>query len=391
MTGSVATQLAPLESGEAYLDARDLIRRLQPVEPAYLFCENSLRHRANRFQRGFPGAVAYAVKANPEPRVLRALVGQGLGHFDVASLAEVRTARALCPGAILHFNNPVKAAGAIAEAYSRYGVRSFALDERAELEKIRQATGGDPRVMYSVRIRLAHEAASYDFGSKFGATPAAAVELLRRVVAIGARPALTFHPGSQCTEPSVYARYLEAAAGIVQTAGVEPALVNVGGGFPEQYVNSRGPRLEEYFGAIGAATARYFHRPPPLLCEPGRGMVASAVSLLSRVIHVREDQRTLFVNDGVYGGMQEQSLVDLRLPVRAWKDDTELAGACTSYRIFGPTCDPIDRLPRELMLPEGIEAGDYIEFGLLGAYGSATSTAFNGFQSAAYFNVERGF
>jgi ornithine decarboxylase len=120
-------------------------------------------------------------------------------------------------------------------------------------------------------------------------------------------------------------------------------------------------------------------------------MVASAVSLLTRVIHVRDDGRTVFLNDGVYGGMQEQSLVDLRFPVRVWRDGRLLAGRHETCHVFGPTCDPVDRLSCAVSLPVATRDGDYIEFGLLGAYGSATSTAFNGFRSSGYVNVTQGF
>jgi ornithine decarboxylase len=375
----------------AFSDARQVVRQLAPTEPVYLFCQEKLLERARCFQQGFAGEVSYAVKANAEPRVIKALWEQGLGHFDVASLGEVEAVSALCPGAVLHFNNPVKAAEAIASAYCDHGVRSFALDEDAELEKLVRATGGATDVMYSVRFKLAHAGASYDFGSKFGAAPEQAALLLRRIAALGTRPALTFHPGSQCTEPGMYARYLAAAAGIIAHAGVEVAQINVGGGFPEQYENARVPSLQAYFDAIKDAARRFFPTPPKLMCEPGRAMVAPAVSLLARVIHVREMQHCLFVNDGVYGGMLEQSVVDLHLPVLLWRNGFQPRGVPEAYRIFGPTCDPIDRLSREVELPCRAEPGDYIEFGLLGAYGSATTTGFNGFRSSIYCNVERGF
>ncbi|MCB1856359.1 MAG: hypothetical protein KDI05_15850 [Halieaceae bacterium] len=391
MTNMVAARVGTPIDNRQYSGALEVIRSLQPVEPAYLFCAATLEHRATRFLRGFPGRVGYAVKANPEPRVLETLARLGLRHFDVASLDEIRLVRALCPGARLHFNNPVKAEEAIREAYHRHGVRSFALDEAAELDKIRRATDGATDLFYSVRFKLAHGRASYDFGSKFGASPETAVELLRSIAAQGARAALTFHPGSQCKDPGEYAHYLAAAARIVKASGVDIAFINVGGGFPECYENAAVPALEAYFEAIAAAAASHFETRPVLLCEPGRAMVAPAASLLARVIHVRDDGTTLFVNDGIYGGMLELSVIDLRLPVRAWRDERVLTGDVASYRVFGPTCDPIDRLPHEITLPRGVRAGDYVEFGLLGAYGSATSTRFNGFQSAAYFNVAEGF
>jgi ornithine decarboxylase len=378
-------------AGEVFDCAGAVVGNLRPIEPAYLFSERCLARQARRFLTGFPGAVSYAVKANPEARVIRTLASCGIRHFDVASAGEVEAIATLCPAATLHFNNPIKPVEAIETAYRRYGVRSFALDEEAELKKIYGATDGDREIIYSVRFRLEHAGASYDFGSKFGTSPENAARLLRRIQGLGARPALTFHPGSQCTDPGMYTRYLEVAARIAAQAGVQLAQINVGGGFPEYYDNTRAPDLGAYFLAVKEVLTRLFPEPPRLMCEPGRAMVASAVSLLTRVIHVRDDGCTVFLNDGVYGGMQEQSIVDLRFPVRVWRDGRMLGGERVTWHVFGPTCDPVDRLSRDIALPDSLRSGDYVEFGLLGAYGSATATAFNGFRSAAYVSVARGF
>jgi ornithine decarboxylase len=185
----------------------------------------------------------------------------------------------------------------------------------------------------------------------------------------------------------MYERYLEAASRILNRAGVKPTFINVGGGFPEYYQDTTIPALEEYFAVISSSMDKYFDSDIPLICEPGRGMVASSVSLLARVIHVRDCGKSVFVNDGVYGGMQEQSLVDICLPVRAWRDGKALSATATDYHVFGPTCDPLDRLSKSTALPKELRTGDYIEFGLLGAYGSATTTTFNGFSSCTYVNV----
>lgn len=387
MTGSVATAFDKPETANFYQDAAEISGKLQPADPLYLFCPAVLQSRARCFLDHFPGTVSYAVKANPEIRVLETLAATSLCNFDVASLDEVRRVSENCPGSILHYNNPVKAEEAVAESYLRYGVRSFALDEMSELEKIQRCTGGDPDVTYTVRFKLEHAGAAYDFGSKFGASEDNAVALLQAIDRIGGRPALTFHPGSQCTDPQMYDRYLEAASRILDRAGVKPEFVNVGGGFPEYYHGTSLPALEDYFSVISAARDKYFNSETPLICEPGRGMVASSVSLLARIIHVRDCGQSLFVNDGVYGGMQEQSLVDIGLPVRAWREGEVLTDEESDYHIFGPTCDPVDRLSRATALPKGLQPGDYIEFGLLGAYGSATTTTFNGFSSCTYVNV----
>ena len=389
MTGTITEALRNY-SRQAYTCTGGLIDARHPGEPVYLFCGDQLTRRAQRFLSGFNGAVSYAVKANPEPRILQTLIQAGMRHFDVASLEEIRSVLTLCPSANLHYNNPVKASEAILEAYQHHNVKSFALDEMSELEKIRRATAGDRDVCYTVRFKLAHNGAAYDFGSKFGATIEKAAELLQAVVALGARPALTFHPGSQCTDPTMYARYLEAAAEIAALSGVSPEFVNVGGGFPERYLDTRVPELEQYFEIIEQSVQRYFPQGMPVMCEPGRGLVASSTSLLTRVIHVRDCGHNVFVNDGVYGGMQEQSIVDLRFPARVWRGGRLLTGCDAQYRIFGPTCDPVDKLSREVGLPSGLREGDYIEFGLLGAYGSATSTSFNGFRSNDYVDVVVG-
>lgn len=389
MSGSIANAFKRAENDASYLDCADLISRASPVDPVYLFCRQRLQQRAHLFLDHFPGQVSYAVKANPETRVLRTLCQLGLQHFDVASLDEIARVANCCPDAELHFNNPVKAEQSIAEAYAHYGVRSFALDEASELEKIRRCTAGDPSVTYTVRFKLDHAGAAYDFGSKFGACPDRAVQLLRSIDALGARAALTFHPGSQCTDPVMYTRYIEAAAGILQRSGVAVRFLNVGGGFPEHYPGTELPAMEHYFRTIDAASQQFLGGTIALMCEPGRGMTARAASLLTRVIHVRDCGVSVFINDGVYGGMQEQSLIDLQLPVKAWREGTPLQGQAQAYRIFGPTCDPVDKLARETLLPRGLRAGDYIEFGMLGAYGSATSTSFNGFSPGSYVDVLR--
>jgi len=125
------------------------------------------------------------------------------------------------------------------------------------------------------------------------------------------------------------------------------------------------------------------------MCKPGRAMIASCISLLVQVIHVREGEgsRTAFINDGVYGGLQEQNMADFRLPIHVWRKAKRVKTHRVPYTVFGPTCDPSDRLPRALDLPLDLQAGDYLEFGLVGAYGSATATTFNGFDSQQYVNV----
>jgi ornithine decarboxylase len=372
-----------------YKDTRDFLASNRADKPYFLFSRNELRQNAQVFQRLFPGEVSFAVKANPDPLVLATLYQSGIQSFDVASLGEIEQLSRLFPESTLHFNNPVRTPEVTRIAYFQYGVRSFVVDDRAGLKQLRTQCGSQMEI--SVRFKLEHDSAAYDFGSKFGADKDDSVILLRRAAAMGAKTSLTFHPGSQCTDPAVYARYVEAAAEIASMAGVTLYRLNVGGGFPVAYPGSEIDSVEEFFRVIGNSVEQHFaDNRPELLCEPGRALAASCASLLTRVIHVRENG-DVFVNDGIYGSLQEQAIMKTELPIKAWRGDQPLESGTVRRRIFGPTCDPVDRLSTSFSLPVDLEPGDYLEFGLMGAYGSATATRFNGFEPAQYITVNTGY
>jgi ornithine decarboxylase len=206
-------------------------------------------------------------------------------------------------------------------------------------------------------------------------------------------PVLTFHPGSQCLKPSAYARHIGQAARIAESAGVRLAVLNVGGGFPARYRASDVPPLADYFRVIGAAADEAFGPDRPSLeCEPGRGMVAAAISLLTRVKLVKQARQEVYINDGVYGALMEVNQVPSLLPrYRVIRDGVPLTGETAAFVLYGPTCDPIDRFPVTLDLPVDIAEDDYIEFDTLGAYGSATATCFNGYNSRETILVQRIF
>ncbi len=372
-------------------DSAAVIRELQPDEPVYCFCPAEARRMAGRYLADFPGDVAYAVKANATPMIVEALARAGIVHFDVASLNEIDLVRSKAPGTTLLYDNPVKSRAEIERAYRQSGVRSFALDDAVELQKIRDVIGADPSVQLSVRFKLHRIAEAQDLSSKFGASRAAAPALLRKVADLGYRPALTFHPGSQCRIATAYGEHVRAAAEIAAEAGVTIDMLNTGGGFPVPYTNHPVPPLREYFDIIRKAFEENFHDGGcKLVCEPGRGLVGSSVSLITRVKHRRSDH-ALFLNDGIYGGLLEQFMSRVAMPARVFRDGVVVDGPSAEFDIFGPTCDATDHLPLKPELPEDVREGDWVEFGLMGAYGSATATRFNGFISERYVAVARGF
>lgn len=327
---------------------------------------------AHTFLSGFPGLVTYAVKANPAPVIVAGLARAGITAFDVASPAEMALVHDVAPDAALHYHNPVRSPAEIAAA-RRHGIASWSIDRPAELDKLGDITGEE----IAVRFKLPVPGAAYDFGAKFGAEPDMAVALLRLVAERGGKPSLTFHPGTQCEGPEPWARYIAAAADIARRAGVPLTRLNVGGGFPAHRMGVA-PDLQAHFKTIADAARDAFDAPPPLVCEPGRALVADAAQLVLRIKAV--DDRTLFLNDGLYGALGEWRDMPPadRIEVVA-PDGQPRRGEPVPWRVFGPTCDSLDMLPAPLSLPVDLQDGDCVIVGGMGAYAGSLVTGFNGY------------
>ncbi len=350
----------------------------RPVNPTLLFCPAELQRTAGTFLSGFPGLVTYAVKSNPEAMVIQNLDAAGLQGYDVASMAEVDLVCSIAPDAAQHFNNPVRSCSEI-EAAVAAGVRSFSVDSLSELQKL---AGIAPisETEVSVRFKLPVAGAAYDFGSKFGATPDVAEMLLKTARNFGFVPSITFHPGTQCTDAAAWIAYINRAKDIAKNASVEIARLNVGGGFPSHRLADEAPDLTPIFATIERTTRSAFGASrPALVCEPGRAMVAEAFCLLTQVRAVRDDG-SVFLNDGVYGGLAESPLLGNIDRISVCRPDgSQRNGARAPRVVFGPTCDSVDRLPGTSALPTDIAEGDYVIFQGMGAYSSVTVTRFNGF------------
>lgn len=340
--------------------------------PAFRERPEALDRAAARFLSGFPGTVTYAVKANPAPWILRRLARAGIAAFDVASPAEMALVRDAVPRAGLHYHNPVRSRDEIAQART-HGIASWSVDRPGELDKLGAISGDE----IAVRFKLPVAGAAYDFGAKFGAEPALAARLLRSVVERGGRPALTFHPGTQCEDTSAWARYVQAAAEIAREAGCDLVRLNVGGGFPA-HRRGEAPPVEAHFDAIRAAADAAFETPPPLVCEPGRALVADVADLVVQVKALDGD--TVFLDDGLYGALAEWRDMPALDRIRVLAPDgRERAGAPVPRRVFGPTCDSLDMLPEPLPLPDDLAEGDRLVISGMGAYAATLVTGFNGY------------
>ncbi|MGH7022883.1 MAG: type III PLP-dependent enzyme [Caulobacteraceae bacterium] len=340
---------------------------------------DAVRTAARWFQANFKGDALYALKANPSPWVIRALHESGVAGFDVASIHEIELAREHAPGARLAFMHPIKSRRAIASAYSDFGVRVFALDSHEELEKIVHATGGASDLTLMVRLAVEAPGAAYALTGKFGVDFAAASDLLlaaRR--ATGDLMGVTFHIGSQCMRPSAFQAAMAQASRALVRAGVFADVVDVGGGFPSIYPGMLPPDLSDYVAAIDRGFAEMMvHETTELWCEPGRALVAEGSSLLTRVELRKGD--ALYLNDGAYGSLFDAAHAKWRFPARLLRADGESDAPLKPFQLYGPTCDSADQMPGPFWLPEDIDEGDHVEIGMLGAYGVAMATRFNGF------------
>ena len=356
----------------------EYLRTEAPENPVLFFAPTVVQANARRFIDGFPGMVTYAVKSNPGEEMIENLAAAGVRGYDCASAFEIDLIRRLAPDAAIHYNNPVRSRAEIAHAVAR-GVKSYSVDSRTELTKLIELVPAEGTEI-SVRFKLPVAGAAYNFGAKFGATEELAAELLKVVAAAGFVPSLTFHPGTQCTDPHAWEAYIREAARIAADAGVTIARLNVGGGFPSHRMQAVLPDLEAIFALIDrVATEAFGENRPLLVCEPGRALCGDAFTLAARVKAVRDGDH-VFLNDGVYGTLTELPLIGVidRIQV-VDAEGTPRKGKLKPRIVFGPTCDSVDRLPGEIALPAGLAEGDYLIWHGMGSYSVVTNSRFNGF------------
>lgn len=371
-----------------YSSPLDLVRERSPERPVALVRPRPVSVAARWFQDNLKADVFYAVKANPSPWVIQTLVEAGVNGFDVASLAEVELVRSISPDARLAFMHPVKSRQAITRAYFDHGVRTFSLDCVEELHKILDATAGAQDLNLIVRMAVSADGAAYTLSGKFGvpADQAPALLLAVRQAVTEGLMGVSFYVGSQCMRPSAYEAAMAQVGRAITRAGVFVDIVDVGGGFPSVYPGMVPPDMSEYADAIH----RGFNEMPvsettELWCEPGRALVAESSSVLCRVDLRKGD--ALYLNDGSYGSLFDATHSRWPFPTRLVRDG-DSSSEMKPFRFYGPTCDSIDHMPGPFFLPADIREGDFIEIGMLGAYGVAMSTGFNGYGEHELAGVE---
>lgn len=369
---------------ESYKDAAHVVSVQKPHLPTFCIKPHMATIAAQWFLANFPGDTFYAVKANPSIWLLKALHAAGLRKFEVASLSEVRLIAELFGDSEIAYMHPVKPREAIAEAYCDHGVRIFSLDSAAELDKILSATGAAKDLTLCLRHSVPNDSAKISLSRKFGASGDEAAALLQRMRQVSDRIGVAFHVGSQTMSPDAYVHAIDIVEETIIRAGVIIDILDVGGGFPAAYPGITPPPLIDFTAAIERRFEKMLVAENcALWCEPGRALCAETASLLLRVEGRRDD--SLYVNDGAYGALFDARHLSWPFPARCVtqkKGPVEVVG----FSLYGPTCDDLDHIPGPFYLPQNINESDYIEIGVIGAYGVAMSTRFNGF--GAYLEFE---
>jgi ornithine decarboxylase len=357
-----------------------MVHSERPVMPVHCLRPSTIVSTAKWFLRQFPGEVMYAVKTNPDPRVLHYLARAGVKHFDVASIVEIKQVADALPGAKMYFMHPVKSREAIHAAYYQYGIRDFSLDSHDELKKIMEVTRGATDLNLYVRLAMSSDNAAYSLAGKFGVAMDDAADLIRAVRGVSKKMGICFHVGSQCMDPQAYHNAVARVMKLVDETGVKLDVLDMGGGFPSIYPGLMPPPLSSYMKSIKKTLKAY----PQLagckiVCEPGRALVAEGGSVVVRV-DLRKGNM-LYINDGTYGSLFDAGHPGFVYPVKAIRPEGEMSRELAEFGFFGPTCDSLDTMHGPFHLPVDIAEGDWIEIGQLGAYGATMRTNFNGFYS----------
>ena len=369
-----------------FKDVNELVNALKPEYPVYCIRPELIKKSTKFFKDNFPGKVLYAVKTNPNEKVIKQIILNGIKDFDVASLNEIKLIKKIETDANLFFMHTVKTKESICSAYFDYGVRNFALDNKDELSKILNATNQARDLNLFVRIAISNEHAEIDLSRKFGALPSEALGLVRLCKQYSKKLGISFHVGSQCMHKISYSKGIREIGNIMKKTKIIPDIINVGGGFPSVYPDLNPEPITNYLEEIKQSLKNLkLPKLPEIICEPGRAIVAESGSTIVKVI-LRKKQN-LYINDGTYGSLFDAGVPNFVLPSKMITDGRVHSKKLTSFSFFGPTCDSLDYMKGPFLLPNNIKEGDYIELGQLGAYALTFRTKFNGFYSNEIFEL----
>ena len=342
--------------------------------PFLLVDSNIIRQKTRRFKAVMPRVHPhYAVKANPDERVLKTLIEEGTG-FEIASIAELDLLLKLgVPAAEIFYSNPMKSRAYLEYAAAK-GVEWYVLDSVEELRKI---VSIKPDAKMYLRIDTPNIGSDWPLAGKFGTHLADINEIIHEAAKLKADLAgVTFHVGSQCRNPQNWRVGIERAKKVfadMKLVGLNPRLLNIGGGYPVRHTKPI-PSIEVIAEVINDAIADLPDN-IRIMAEPGRYLVSDSAYFVCRVVGTatRNGKRWMYWDAGMFGGVIEIT-EGLRYEIL-----TDRKGNNIPWSIAGPTCDSVDILMHDVMLPNDIQEDDFIYIPNAGAYTTAYASNFNGF------------
>lgn len=364
--------------------------------PLFVIDHDELRSNYTTFKNYLPRVQAYyAVKANPDPAIIKTLFDAG-ASFDVSSMSEFmmvyENIKAMPEKEQdewiwdkIIYANPIKSNETLMALDQYHPLVTF--DNLEEIIKIRQFA---PNSGVVLRLRVSNAGAMVELSSKFGAEPDEAVDMILAAEKAGLNvEGLSFHVGSQTTNFENYVQAINVAALIFRQAK-EPGydkmnLLDIGGGFPAPYDASAKP-FSELAKRINAELERLFPADIKIIAEPGRFIVATAGTAVSKIIGkaVRHGKLCYYIDDGVYS-----TFSGIIFDHCQYHFDSFKKGPTQICTVFGPTCDGLDVISMTEELPGNLERDDLLYSTNIGAYSGATSTYFNGFAPAKVVHVNR--
>lgn len=360
--------------------------------PLLIIDHEIIRNNFTRFSRQLPRVRPYyAIKANPESEIVNTLYKMGSG-FDVASWEEFMIVYDVIKGnhdrkkRFMNNNviyaNPVKRIDSLKNLNNYYLQMTF--DNYIEIDKIARYCKNSRLIL---RIDVPNTGSVVELSTKFGAPNDICIDLIKYANKMGFNvDGLSFHVGSQCSNFDNYTQAFKIASQIFEKSeqiGNNLSILDIGGGFPVPYDDSI-PSFEELAKIINSNIKEYFDSPEiNIIAEPGRFLAATSATTIVEINGkaTRNNKTYYYVNDGIYNTFSGILFDHIQYHFKAFKE-----GDLKESAVVGPTCDALDKISLNEMLPE-LDIEDLLYSEYTGAYTNASATHFNGFPPAKILHI----